>query len=139
LDDRRFAAARRALLGRLVMSGIAALPLTPSVVEVAAKKKKNRRKTPCPALPPTPTCPGSCPGTCLICFTRPDAPPLCGDGRNLSGCLPCVSDMDCVGTDQPYCTTQRTEVATGVTRRWDDLCPPYTVGICTRILDCNDI
>jgi hypothetical protein len=132
--------ARRALLGRFAMSGLAALPLLSSPA-VAAKGKKKRRKKRCPSppVPPAlPTCSGSCPATCLLCFPRPDAPPLCGDGRQVL-CAPCASDLDCVGTDQPYCTTQRTEVATGVARRWDDICPPYQVGICTRILDCNDI
>jgi hypothetical protein len=101
-------------------------PLALGVDAVAAKRKKKRKLT----------CRDQCKSSCVTCFNRPNMPPLCGDGYRFN-CVPCSSDTQCLGSAEPYCIKDRTERGTNETRRWN--CPPYPVGICADIFDCDEI
>lgn len=124
---------------RAVMAGLGACLFVTApaqhVAEAAAKRKKRKRKRP----QRQPTCAESCGPTCLACFNRPHNAPLCGDGYQVL-CVECASDNDCVESQQPYCIIDRTERATGERRRWTtNGCQEYPIGICAKVLGCNDI
>jgi hypothetical protein len=108
------------------------------------KKAKKHAATHTTTQPPPlpPTCAENCAANCSMCFARPDNTVLCGDGWDITGCDPCSSDGDCVGVNGPYCITHVVTRATGAQSRFDDEpsptgCPPYPVGICTKITFCS--
>lgn len=102
------------------------------------------RCVPSQQSPPPPgeplTCAESCAANCVYCFNRAGNTPLCGDGYRVL-CKPCSSDSDCAGTDTPYCTTHLTVRSRDRQQRWEIQanCPPYPVGICTNVIDCNRV
>ena len=112
------------------------LALAPAFLVVSkVDAKRKRRKRP----KRQPSCRESCGPNCLACFNRPDNAPLCGDGYQVL-CVECASDNDCVGSPQPYCIVDRTERATGERRRWTtNGCAEYPIGICAKVLGCNEI
>lgn len=128
------ALSRRLTLG----SGLAAFAMTDSIADMEAKKKcKKKRKK---KMPETPTCSELCGFDCTYCFFRADAPPLCGEIQGNSCLVPCASDNDCVGEDDPYCVARIDHRPTGDTL---DVCvdcggcPAGALGMCTSITACN--
>jgi hypothetical protein len=138
MDGSEFAAILRRAVApvsrRTGLGFVAALGLLGAASPTAARRRKKRKKH------KPRTCAERCESGCTWCFHRPDSATLCGDTYATTGCNPCTSDNDCLGTGTPYCTTHRTERATGERFRWDGLagdCPAYSVGYCTAVGGCS--
>ncbi|MGH2617503.1 MAG: hypothetical protein ACRDJC_19890 [Thermomicrobiales bacterium] len=121
----------RSRRGTLLRAGVALLGLAVAPELGHAKQGKRKRRCKNKNQPePVPTCEERCFPDFPFCFERTEGAPLCANGAETGGTVPCATDQECLGDpSKPYCLVSLTNRDTGDTDRFPT-CEPYAAGCC---------